>query len=87
MNHLTGSPVVNERILPAHRIHAKVALGALLQVPRWLGRRVADRDHMRIPWPRGVTRMDVARSTASCSKAGPSVPSRSERLAGAITGA
>jgi hypothetical protein len=35
-----------ERILPAHRIHAQVAMGALLQVPRRLGRRpsYADRN-------------------------------------------
>lgn len=37
---------VIERILPAHRIHAQVAMGALLQVPRQLGRKVslADRN-------------------------------------------
>ena len=33
-----------ERVLPAHRIHAQVAMGALLQVPRRLGRRASYAD-------------------------------------------
>ncbi|MBN2974130.1 DUF2726 domain-containing protein [Sphingomonas sp. NPDC019816] len=33
-----------ERALPAHRIHAQVAMGALLQVPRRLGRKVSPAD-------------------------------------------
>ncbi|WP_010339740.1 DUF2726 domain-containing protein [Sphingobium yanoikuyae] len=33
-----------ERILPAHRIHAQVAMGALLQVPRRLGRKASPAD-------------------------------------------
>jgi very-short-patch-repair endonuclease len=35
---------VIERILPAHRIHAQVAMGALLQVPRQHGRKVSPAD-------------------------------------------
>lgn len=33
-----------ERILPAHRVHAQVAMGALLQVPRRAGRRATPAD-------------------------------------------
>ena len=33
-----------ERVLPAHRIHAQVAMGALLQVPARLGRSVTPAD-------------------------------------------
>lgn len=33
-----------ERVLPEHRIHAQVAMGALLQVPRLPGRRITPAD-------------------------------------------
>lgn len=36
--------VAIERILPAHRVHAQVAMGALLQVPRRIGRKVSHAD-------------------------------------------
>lgn len=36
--------VAIERILPAQRVHAQVAMGALLQVPRRIGRKVSHAD-------------------------------------------